>query len=150
MCTFCRTLRTLKCTLSACTAGSSSTQMVCSPKPRLLRCRRVGPRPRLHPVTSGPRPDDRPRGTSAPPPWLLDLALLTYVSVRSRGLLHFQLCVFSNSVPAPAGLAQTQEDYMSSGGWYIGKCVDNGLLMGFFFFYIPVNLCNHRSSWNFT
>lgn len=30
MWTFRRTLRALKCTLSACTAGSSSTQMVCS------------------------------------------------------------------------------------------------------------------------
>lgn len=127
-----------------------------SHKPWLLNSTRVGPRPCLHLVTSGPRPDERLRGITASPPWLLDLALLTYL--WGAKVCFISVCVFSNSVPAPAGITQTQEDYMSPRGRYICKSVDNELLLChccadgffFFFFYVPVNPCHLRSSWYFT
>lgn len=78
------------------------------------------------------------------------------ISVRSRGLFHFHLCLLSNSVPAPAGIAQTQEGHMSSGGRYICKCVDTSPLLchrvtaaltGCFFLLFFLHPSKSLSSW---
>lgn len=126
MWTFHRTYHAPKRTLGAGTAGPSSTPMVCSHINHEYH--ELAPRgsahSRLHPGTSGPRLEQRWREISASPPMAATFGSAD-VSVRGRGLFHFRLCVFPNSVPAPAGITQTQEDHMSPGGQYICKSVDN-------------------------